>query len=114
MVSKRQTAIPESLHVWLKSKSLTRSKCVVPALITLLSQDLLVHGCGLTESNVICLILSGNTLSEAQKSHILLYAKDMVNLQDATVDTQAEGDGYVWRGYHFGVWNRFAWTVSIS
>lgn len=87
---------------------------MVLALTVFHRQDLLVHGCGFMESNVICLILSGDTLSEAQKSHILTYAKNVVNLQDETVDTKAEEDSYVWRGWHLGVWNRFAWTVSIS
>ncbi|KAB5587648.1 DEAD-box ATP-dependent RNA helicase 42 [Ceratobasidium theobromae] len=70
--------------------------------------DVLVHGVNGPQTDLICLVLSGDTLDESQKSRILVRTKDIVNLQDAHVDTEALGDAYEFTGWHLGIWNKMA------
>jgi hypothetical protein len=64
------------------------------------------------QSNVVCLVLSSDTLDDQAKELILSVTKDVVNLQDETVDSRAEGPNRDWVGLHLGVWNKYAWKVS--
>jgi hypothetical protein len=71
----------------------------------------IVHGIGSAQTNTICIQLSGNTLDDQAKAHILLITKDVVNLQGQMADSKAEGAKHDWLALHLGVWNRYAWKA---
>lgn len=78
------------------------------------STDILVHGLKGLQEDLICFLLSSNTLSDAQKQNFLACAKDVSNLQDQQVDTESHGDAYHFSRWHLGAWNKMAWLVHNS
>ncbi|KAG9078043.1 hypothetical protein FS749_010003 [Ceratobasidium sp. UAMH 11750] len=78
---------------------------VSPPLVA--THDILVHGTGDPQKSLLFFRGSSNTISDELKDVSLARIKDIINLQDETVDTAAEGDDYEFKAVHAGFWNKF-------
>ncbi|KAG9101725.1 hypothetical protein FS749_004192 [Ceratobasidium sp. UAMH 11750] len=74
--------------------------------------DIMVHGPSHLQSNMICLVLSLDTLSDHLKDLLFVYSQLLFKLKLQDVDTKALGSLHKWFAYHLGVWNRYAWTAK--
>ncbi|KAG8707909.1 hypothetical protein FRC08_000220 [Ceratobasidium sp. 394] len=79
----------------------------IPSNLTQTS-DVLIHGVGGQEEDLICLILSADTVSLAMQSKIWKIATQVVAFDHKAVDTAALGEAFVWKACHCGWWNRYA------
>jgi hypothetical protein len=67
---------------------------------------------GGVEPDLICFRMSNNTLTDVEKDQLLLRVKDIAGLQNEQVNTALLPDVYVYKAWHIGPWNRYAWAVS--
>ncbi|KAG9089883.1 hypothetical protein FS749_000973 [Ceratobasidium sp. UAMH 11750] len=76
------------------------------------TNDILLHGAGDAQSNMIALVLASDTLPEGQAdrlhTHLQLIDKTICY---ESIDTKALTTSRPWPALHLGVWNRYGWTA---
>jgi hypothetical protein len=73
----------------------------------------LVHGVGGPEEGLICLVMSNDTLTPAEKNYILQIVKATLQIDSQVVDTAQEGPGYEFDGHHYGAWGKMSRSVCF-
>ncbi|KAG9123344.1 hypothetical protein FRC07_015061 [Ceratobasidium sp. 392] len=70
--------------------------------------DLLVYGVGRNEDDIICIILSEDTVDSMQVRKIANMVKHAIRFNDLDVDSTALGLSFDYRALHLGPWNQRA------
>ncbi|KAG9122962.1 hypothetical protein FRC07_000424 [Ceratobasidium sp. 392] len=82
---------------------------LMPAALSL-HTDILLYGVTSMEDDLICFRLSDDTISQEKKDQLYLHVQDLTKVGDERVDSRLRPDGFNFKAWHIGWWNKMAWT----
>ncbi|KAG9078013.1 hypothetical protein FRC06_008572, partial [Ceratobasidium sp. 370] len=102
------------LHTQLESSVKTPNSYIKLPVKLYANSNVLIHGVGSPEEDLIDFVMSGDTLTPVEKQYILQIVKLTSDINDQVVNTAEVGPGYEFDGHHYGVWGKMSKSGKLA